>query len=35
MQPSIPVADFIAFDGKKPYGKPFPPHRPLLAQPPL
>jgi hypothetical protein len=28
----IPVADFIPFDGEKPYGKSFHPRRPLLVQ---
>jgi hypothetical protein len=31
----IPVADFIAFGNAKPYGKSFPPHRPLLVEHPL
>jgi hypothetical protein len=36
MQPNehIPVADFVGFGGKKPYGKSFPPHRPLLVEHP-
>jgi hypothetical protein len=37
MEPNehIPVADFIAFRNMKPYGKSFPPHRPLLVEHPL
>jgi hypothetical protein len=31
----IPVADFIGFGKSKPYGKSFPPHRPLLVEHPL
>jgi hypothetical protein len=31
----IPVADFTGYDRKKPYGKSFPPHRPLLVEHPL
>jgi len=37
MQPRehIPVADFIGFGQRKPSGKSFPPHRPLLVEHPL
>jgi hypothetical protein len=37
MQPNehIPVADFIGFGHRKPYGQSFPPHRPLLVEHPL
>jgi hypothetical protein len=31
----IPVADFVGFGQSKPYGKSFPPHRPLLVDHPL
>jgi hypothetical protein len=37
MQPTeyISVADFVGFGRSKPYGKLFPPHRPLLVEHPL
>ena len=37
MEPNqhIPVGDFTGLDQKKPYGKSFPPHRPLLVEHPL
>lgn len=37
MEPNehIPVGDFIGFDHAKPYGRSFPPHRPLLIARPL
>jgi len=37
MEPNehIPVADFMAFGNMKPFGKPFPPHRPLLVEHPI
>ncbi len=31
----ISVTDFISFEDTKPYGKSFPPHRPLLVKHPL